>query len=306
MLLCDLLFFYNLRYMVRHSSQAPAAEIADLLGGSFPGHTMQRIRTPSGDYRYSYVSPSVLESFGLDPGALMDMKSVDHAWVHPDDRVRFVAALETSAATLSRLDEEIRVARAGGGYKWVRSLGTPRRQADGTVIWDGVALDVTERREALEALQRTLVQVRNDEASEGRFSYIAAADVSARLQSLREAIASASTGSVGADPAVSAIADAFDRFERAFFAARDLVAASPKEQAGAKLLRERVTGRQADILDILFEGASNLEIARRLGLTEGTVKLHVSAALKRLGVSNRTEAARAWASGATPRDDMDP
>jgi PAS domain S-box-containing protein len=166
--------------MTNIEAQASAPDIADLLGSSFPGHTMQRIRTAAGAYRYSYVSPSVQESFGLDPKALMEMPAVDHAWVHPDDRARFVAALERSAAELSRLDEEIRVARAGGGYKWVRSLGTPRRQPDGSVIWDGVALDVTERREALEALQRTLVQVRNDEASEGRLSYIAAADVSAR------------------------------------------------------------------------------------------------------------------------------
>jgi PAS domain S-box-containing protein len=284
--------------MTKSKVQASAPDIADLLGSSFPGHTMQRIRTAAGTYRYSYVSPGVQESFGLDPKALMEMPSVDHAWVHPDDRARFVAALENSAAGLTRLDEEIRVARAGGGYKWVRSLGTPRRQPDGSVIWDGVALDVTERREALEALQRTLVQVRNDEASEGRLSYIAAADVSARLHGLREAVQSASSGPAGAHPAVIAVAEAFAQFESAFFAARDLVVSPVQKQAGAIRDRGRVTPRQGEILDKLSLGASNVEIARQLGLTEGTVKLHVSAALKRLGAANRTEAARMWTSSA--------
>ena len=293
---------YNERHMMQTDKPSPGPDIADFLGGSFPGHTMQRIRTADGAYRYSYVSPSVQQTFGLDPKALMEMRSVDHAWVHPDDRARFVAALETSARELSRLDEEIRVARAGGGYKWVRSLGTPRRQPDGTVIWDGVALDVTERREALEALQRTLVQVRNDEASEGRLSYIAAADVSARLQDLRQAIAAAQSGPVGTHPSVVAVGEAFEQFENAFFAARDLVASPPQEPAGAIHVRSRVTQRQAEILDRLSVGASNGEIAQHLGLTEGTVKLHVSAALKRLGAANRTEAARIWTSSTGRRD----
>jgi len=52
-----------------------------------------------------------------------------------------------------------------------------------------------------------------------------------------------------------------------------------------------LTPRQAEVLALLGTGASNKRIARSLGLTEGTVKLHVAAVLQALAASNRTEAA---------------
>ena len=52
----------------------------------------------------------------------------------------------------------------------------------------------------------------------------------------------------------------------------------------------RLTRRQQEVLELLSLGRSNKEIAQTLGLAEGTVKIHVSAILKALGVANRTEA----------------
>ncbi len=52
----------------------------------------------------------------------------------------------------------------------------------------------------------------------------------------------------------------------------------------------RLTKRQQEVLELLSLGRSNKEIAQSLGLAEGTVKIHVSAILKALGVANRTEA----------------
>jgi len=52
----------------------------------------------------------------------------------------------------------------------------------------------------------------------------------------------------------------------------------------------RLTRRQQEVLELLSLGRSNKEIAQSLGLAEGTVKIHVSAILKALGVANRTEA----------------
>lgn len=52
-----------------------------------------------------------------------------------------------------------------------------------------------------------------------------------------------------------------------------------------------LTARQKDVLRQLVEGRSNKEIARSLSLGEGTVKVHVAALLRALGVSNRAAAA---------------
>ena len=52
-----------------------------------------------------------------------------------------------------------------------------------------------------------------------------------------------------------------------------------------------LTPRQRDVLELLAQGQSNKRIARVLGIAEGTVRIHVTAILRALGVNNRTEAA---------------
>lgn len=51
-----------------------------------------------------------------------------------------------------------------------------------------------------------------------------------------------------------------------------------------------ITPRQADVLTLLLQGKSNKDIARRLGLSVETIKDHVQAVLRALGVSSRTQA----------------
>ncbi|OOG22452.1 two-component system response regulator NarL [Thioalkalivibrio denitrificans] len=52
-----------------------------------------------------------------------------------------------------------------------------------------------------------------------------------------------------------------------------------------------LTPRESEILGLLAEGQSNKVIARNLGISDGTVKLHVKAILRKLGVHSRVEAA---------------
>jgi DNA-binding NarL/FixJ family response regulator len=51
-----------------------------------------------------------------------------------------------------------------------------------------------------------------------------------------------------------------------------------------------LTERQADVLKLILQGMPNKLIGRQLQLAEGTVKVHVSAVLRALGVRNRTQA----------------
>lgn len=52
-----------------------------------------------------------------------------------------------------------------------------------------------------------------------------------------------------------------------------------------------LTPRESEILGLLAEGQSNKVIARNLGISDGTVKLHVKAILRKLGIHSRVEAA---------------
>ena len=51
-----------------------------------------------------------------------------------------------------------------------------------------------------------------------------------------------------------------------------------------------LTPRQSEVMQLLLQGKPNKDIARRLGLSVETVKDHVQAVLRALGVNSRTQA----------------
>ena len=65
-----------------------------------------------------------------------------------------------------------------------------------------------------------------------------------------------------------------------------------------------LTPRQRDVLALIGRGKSNKDIAASLGLAEGTVKIHVTAILKVLKATNRTQAAMAAARMGLVRDEL--
>lgn len=58
----------------------------------------------------------------------------------------------------------------------------------------------------------------------------------------------------------------------------------------AQVLSGRLSNRQLQVLDLLRQGQTNKEIAKTLGISVATVKLHVQAILGAAGARNRTEA----------------
>ena len=69
---------------------------------------------------------------------------------------------------------------------------------------------------------------------------------------------------------------------------RDLKAAARRPKSVAE--RYALTKTQSCVLDLLAEGKTNREISNLLDVTEGTVKIHVSAIFKALNVKNRSQA----------------
>ncbi len=53
---------------------------------------------------------------------------------------------------------------------------------------------------------------------------------------------------------------------------------------------EKLTDREMDVLRLLAQDQTNKEIANALGITERTVKFHVSSIMGKLGAANRVEA----------------
>jgi len=71
-----------------------------------------------------------------------------------------------------------------------------------------------------------------------------------------------------------------------------VVASKLLRQVRAAESPDALTPREKEVLGLVAAGHANREIATRLGISERTVKFHVSAILSKLGASNRTQAVR--------------
>jgi len=59
----------------------------------------------------------------------------------------------------------------------------------------------------------------------------------------------------------------------------------------ATALTDKLTQREIEVLQLLAKGLSNEDISKKLFLSEGTVRNHISSIVDKLGVSDRTQAA---------------
>jgi PAS domain S-box-containing protein len=64
-----------------------------------------------------------------------------------------------SARDLSRFDLEFRTKDPKGGYRWVRSVGEPHREPDGTVVWDGVLINIDDAKRAEARAEESIQQL---------------------------------------------------------------------------------------------------------------------------------------------------
>ena len=69
-------------------------------------------------------------------------------------------------------------------------------------------------------------------------------------------------------------------------------AAAPQQEPLLEPLAEPLTARELEVLQLLAHGLANKQIALALGVSEHTIKFHVSSIYSRLGATNRMEAVR--------------
>jgi DNA-binding NarL/FixJ family response regulator len=80
---------------------------------------------------------------------------------------------------------------------------------------------------------------------------------------------------------------------------RELVAEMVAEERESDF--PRLSSRKVEILEMVAEGLSNAQIAKRLYVSESTVKQHLRSAYKALGVKNRNQAASLMLRGSDPK-----
>jgi PAS domain S-box-containing protein len=101
-----------------------------------------------------FVNRRVVEYTGLSP--LGKAEEVGKIAIHPEDRDRIVRRMGASFASGEPFEEEMRVRRTDGEYRWFLSRRVPLRDKRGKVVkWYGAAIDIQDRKRA-EQLQADL------------------------------------------------------------------------------------------------------------------------------------------------------
>jgi signal transduction histidine kinase len=115
-----------------------------------------------GSISFPYISDQVKVLLDLNPDAIIADTSVLIQAIHPEDRETFGKSIKNSAQNLLPCFWEGRILLPCGITKWIGSDSFPERRADGTTVWDGILMDITEqhrveagRKVAEVALQQT-------------------------------------------------------------------------------------------------------------------------------------------------------
>jgi two-component system, cell cycle sensor histidine kinase and response regulator CckA len=124
-----------------------------------PGVICSFHQRPDGSGFFPYASPALRDVFGLRPEDLAKDASCMQVSIHPDDVKHIQETIAESARTLSPWRDEFRYRHPKKGEIWVGSHFMPERRADGSIIWHGILIDITERKQAEEERERLMVQL---------------------------------------------------------------------------------------------------------------------------------------------------
>ncbi len=125
----------------------------DRLVSNVPGIVYQLHLEPDGTPTVPWISDAVRAILGLEPGEVVAGGEALLGAVHPDDAAALRDSVARSAAELAPWAWRGRVTRRDGELRWLHAQAQPRGLDDGSVLWDGVAVDVTEAAQTAEALR---------------------------------------------------------------------------------------------------------------------------------------------------------
>jgi PAS domain S-box-containing protein len=152
-------FFADVRRSAQRLQDSEAA--LQSMGDNLPGgYVFQYTHDADGKPRFTYVSAGVERVHGVkvaevmrDPGYLLPQ-------IDPSLKPAYRAAAANSAGELADFEMELPVRRSTGEERLIYVRSRPRRTGTGQVQWDGLAVDITDRKQAEKRLREREEQLR--------------------------------------------------------------------------------------------------------------------------------------------------
>jgi|GEM_PF-3012565 signal transduction histidine kinase len=128
------------------------------LTANVPGLIYQFLMRVDGSLAFPYVSPSCRELLEIEPEEILKNARSIIKLIHPDDKQSFRESVLISAETLQPWVWEGRFT-VGSEIKWISGASRPEKLANGDIFWDGLLMDITERKIAEEALAQAKAEL---------------------------------------------------------------------------------------------------------------------------------------------------
>ncbi len=116
------------------------------MAANVPGMIYQYLLRPDGSNDFLYVSPGCREIYELEPEKLKKNSAFMWSAVHPDDLQPLSESIAISAQTLKPWKYEGRIVTRSGKLKWISGLARPELQPNGDILWEGVTIDISDRK----------------------------------------------------------------------------------------------------------------------------------------------------------------
>jgi PAS domain S-box-containing protein len=136
-----------------------AQERLERIVATAPGAVNSYCRDAEGHGRFVFASPAIRDLLGIDAATLVERRIDLLELVHPDDRAMVAASLRESADLGAAWLATFRVPLAPGGERCLEAHSMPVRESDGSVVWHGFLIDISDRRRAEQEIRSLNVEL---------------------------------------------------------------------------------------------------------------------------------------------------
>lgn len=123
------------------------------IAAKVPGMIFQFLQRSDCSRSLLYASSGCRELYELEPEEIQANFQVLADLTHPEDRDAWEQSVAASAATGETWEWEGRIVTPSGKLKWVRGVSRLERQLTGDLLWDGLLVDITDRKQSEEDLK---------------------------------------------------------------------------------------------------------------------------------------------------------
>ena len=141
----------ELQPQVRESSYVDLAAVWQfdrVLANNIPGVIYKFRFDTNEQISFPYISSGCQELFHLSAAEVMADSACLMSLIHPDDFLVLLQIISESAVNLTSKLWEGRFTLADGEVKWIKSSSQPEPQPDGSIVWDGILLNISDFKQA--------------------------------------------------------------------------------------------------------------------------------------------------------------